>query len=305
MQSRGDLGCGPYGHPRVAIVVFGVPMRICYLDEAGDVGPIPAHPSPSGNDQPVLVIAGLFVDTDRLARLTHDFLSAKHRFFPGLPYISENYLDRIVTEVKGSDIRRNVTRGTSAQQRHAFGFLDRIIAILRDNQVRIAARIWVKGLGEPFDGKSVYTSSIQALCTYFDHYLSETGEFGIGIADSRTHFLNVNVAHSVFTQKFRANPSAYQRIAETPAFGHSENHAGIQICDLLCSALLYPIACFAYCEGFVRNVHVQPAAVAMRRRYGSILKDLQYRYRDANGRWTGGLVVADAIRQKNALGMFQ
>ena len=109
----------------------------------------------------------------------------------------------------------------------------------------------------------------------------------------------------MFTQKFRANPSAYQRIVETPAFGHSENHAGIQICDLVCSALLYPIACFAYCTGFISNVHVQPAAAALRQRYGSAPKDLQYRYQDANGRWTGGLVVADAIRQKNALSMFQ
>jgi hypothetical protein len=280
-------------------------MRICYLDESGDVGPIPANPSPTGNDQPVLVIAGLFVDKDRLEGLTHDFLNAKHRFFPGLPYISGNYLDRIVTEIKGSDIRRNVTRGTPAQQRQALGFLDQIITILRNNHVQIAARIWIKGLGQPFVGKSVYTSSIQAICTYFDRYLSDAQDFGVGIADSRTHFLNINVAHSVFTQKFRANPTVYQRIIEVPTFGHSENHAGIQICDLLCSALLYPIACFAYCTGFVSNVHVQHTATVLRQRYGVALKGLQYRYQDLNGKWTGGLVVSDAIQQRNALSMFQ
>jgi hypothetical protein len=280
-------------------------MRICYLDESGDVGPIPVAPSPTGNDQPVLVIAGLFVDKDRLEGLTHDFLNAKYRFFPGLPYPSTNYLDRILTEIKGSDIRRNVTRGTPAQQRQALGFLDQIILILQKNNVQIAARIWIKGLGQPFIGRSVYTSSIQGLCTYFDHYLSDAQDFGVCIADSRTHFLNVNVSHSVFTQKFRANPTVYQRIVEVPTFGHSENYAGIQICDLLCSALLYPIACFAYCTGFVANVHVQPTTTILRQRYGVATRNMQHRFQDVNGRWVGGLVVSDAIQQRNSLGMFR
>lgn len=280
-------------------------MRICYIDEAGDIGPLPAAPSPTGNDQPVLVIAGLFVDKNNLEGLTHDFLNAKYRFFPRLPYRSTNYLDRIITEIKGSELRRNVTRGTKAQRRHAIGFLDQIVSILQKHSVQLVSRVWIKGLGQPFIGRSVYTSSIQALCTYFDHYLEDAQDFGFCIADSRAHMLNVTVSHSVFTQKFRANPMVYQRILEVPSFGHSENHAGIQICDIICSSLLYPIACFSYCTGFVTNVHVQSTATILKKRYGEALRGLQHRYQDLNGRWTGGLVIADMLQQRNSTAMFR
>jgi hypothetical protein len=262
-------------------------------------------PAASENNQPVLVIAGLFVDKDRLAGLTHDFLNAKYRFFPGLCRGSLNYLDRIIPEVKGADLRRNITRGSHAQQRQVIGFLDHIFDIVEQHDVKLVARIWIKGLGQPFVGRSVYTSSIQSLCTYFDHHLAQVPDFGFCIADSRAHLLNVEVSHSVFTQKFRAVPTVYQRIVEVPTFGQSENHAGIQLCDILCSALLYPIACFAYCTGFVGNVHVQPRASVLRQRYGERIKNLQHRYQDLNGRWTGGMVVSDALQQRNSAAMFR
>lgn len=280
-------------------------MRICYIDEAGDVQALPAAPSLTGNDQPVLIIAGLFIDKDRIDGLTRDFLSVKYRFFPGLFSRSGNYLDGIIPEVKGADVRRNVTRGSNQQRRHAIGFLDQIISIVQRHDVHLVARIWIKGPGVPFAGRSVYTSSIQGICTYFDHYLAQAQDFGFRIADSREHSLDVNVSHSVFTQRFRAASAVYQRIVEMPTFGHSENHACIQICDLLCSALLYPIACFAYCTGFVANVHVQPRATILRQRYGQALKNLQYRYQEPSGHWTGGLVVADALQQRNSSGMFR
>ncbi|MDE0224979.1 MAG: DUF3800 domain-containing protein [Gammaproteobacteria bacterium] len=40
-------------------------MQICFIDEAGDLGALRDPPAP--NDQPVLVIAGLFIDGGRLA----------------------------------------------------------------------------------------------------------------------------------------------------------------------------------------------------------------------------------------------
>ncbi len=279
-------------------------MRICYIDESGDVQPLPSAPPGNGNHQPVLVIAGLILNADRLESLTHDFLELKHRFFPGLTGDHGNYLDRILPEVKGADLRRNILRGSRRQQRHVTGFLDHFLSALDEHRVKIVARVWVKGVGEPFAGRPVYTSSIQGLCAYFDHLLTADEDFGVCVADSRSHGLNVNVSHSIFTQKFRAAPAAYGRLVELPTFGHSDNHAGLQMCDILCSALLYPIACFAYCTGFVANVHVQPAADLLRRRYGGKIKDLQHRYREPNGHWTGGVVVSDALGRRNSTAMF-
>lgn len=279
-------------------------MKVCFVDEAGDLGALANPPLP--NDQPVLVVGGLFADTANIENFTNDFLNLKQRYFPGLNYPSANHLDRILPEIKGADIRRNATRGTARQQRHAVGFLDRIMGLLQQYDVKLVARIWVKGIGLPFDATSVYTSSIQGICTYFDHYLTQTGDIGICIADSRNKFKNISVSHSIFTQKFSPAARNYRQIAELPTFGHSENHAGLQICDIVCSALLYPIACFAYCTGYVNNVHVHPGSAWLRQRYGSQLKSLQYRYQDAaNGRYQGGLVISDAIQHRNGSLMFR
>ena len=136
-------------------------MKICFIDEAGDLGALPDPPQP--NDQPVLAIAGLFVDTANLHAFTGDFLTLKHRYFPKLPYPSARPLDRILPEIKGADIRRNATRGNARQRLHAFGFLDRILGLLRRYGVRLVARLWIKGIGMPFDATPVYTSSIQGI----------------------------------------------------------------------------------------------------------------------------------------------
>ena len=119
----------------------------------------------------MLVVAGLFVDAACLTSLTDDYLYLKRRFFPNLPYPSNKHLDRILPEIKGAELRRNATRGNGKQRRHAIGFLDRIGGFLRGHDVRLAARIWIKTPGDPFQGTAVYTSSIQGLCTYFEHYL--------------------------------------------------------------------------------------------------------------------------------------
>lgn len=279
-------------------------MQVCFVDEAGDLGALGNPPLP--NDQPVLAIAGLFVDLAHLARLTDSFLNLKHQYFPGLPYPSALPLDRILPEIKGADVRRNATRGTPRQRRHAIGFLDRILGMLQHHDARLVARIWVKGIGSSFDATSVYTSSMQGICAYFEHFLIHSNDTGICIADSRNKFKNVSVSHSIFTRKFSIVAPSYQRLVELPTFGHSENHAGLQICDITCSALLYPIACYAYCTGQVNNVHVQPRAADLRRRYAQQLKALQYRYRNpVSGRYEGGLVVSDAIGRRSGSLMFR
>jgi Protein of unknown function (DUF3800) len=280
-------------------------MKLCYIDESGDLGMLPATLPANSNDQPVLIIGGLFFDSNQATHWTHAFLNLKHRYFPNLPYPSNSHLDRIIPEIKGADLRRNAIRGSARQRHHAIGFLDSLLALLQAHDVRLVARIWVKALGQPFSGRSVYTSSIQGICTYFNHYLDQISDFGLCVADSRYQILNVNVSHSVFTQKFRSAPPAYGRLVELPTFGHSENHAGIQLCDIICSALLFPIACYAYCTGFLANVHVQSGADLLRQRYGPILKSLQYRYQEPNGHYTGGLVVSDALQQRNATAMFR
>ena len=239
-----------------------------------------------------------------LATLTHDYLDLKHRFFPNLDYPSTRRLDRVLPEIKGAELRKNATCRNARQKRHAVGFLDHIMGLLRRHDVSVVARISTKAPSSPFKATAVYTSSIQALCTYFEHYLAERDSRGLCIADSRSKSKNLRVSHSIFTQKFSTVPN-YERLVELPTFGHSDNHAGLQICDIVCSGLLYPIACYAYCTGHVNNVHVQSGASRLRHRYGQQLKELQHRYYDVEeGRHVGGVVVSDYLNQRSGALMF-
>src|SRR6202162_1815833 len=278
-------------------------MKIFYLDEAGDLQAISAVPT-SNTEQPVFILAGIFVDQARLDSLTQDFLTMKQRFFPGLPYRSALHLDAILPEVKGSEVRRNFLRGNRNQRRQILGFLDHLLDLLQNNNVSLVARIWIKGLGRTLRSTALYTASVQRLYEVYDHHLTTTQDYGLCLLDSRTKGLNVRVAHSIFTQKFKAAPR-YPRMVELPGFVHSDNHAGIQIADLLCSALLAPIAGYTYCAGHVMNIHADPGYAPLKQRYGPRLKLLQYRYPDAGGRWRGGITVSDAIGARSSALMFR
>ena len=80
-------------------------MQVCFIDESGYLGVLGNPPLP--NDQPVLVIGGLFVDVANLASLTYNLLNLKRQYFPRLPYPSSKPLDRILPEAKGADVRGN------------------------------------------------------------------------------------------------------------------------------------------------------------------------------------------------------
>ncbi len=186
-----------------------------------------------------------------------------------------------------------------SNRRHANGFLDGVMRIVDDNEVSIFGRVWVKGIAKPIDGRALYTSSIQSICSVFQNYLNDTGDLGVVILDSRWHSVNVQVAHSVFTQKFRHSGDALDRIIDLPSFAHSDNLAGSQIADLIASALLFPLSTYTYCSGYVTGLHVQPRYIMIKDRYKSRLYARQYRYKEASGRIRGGLVVSDDLAQRH------
>src|SRR5665213_2818790 len=91
---------------------------------------------------------------------------------------------------------------------------------------------------------------------------------------------------------------------ELPTFGHSENHVGVQLCDLILSGLIVPIAAHVYCSGHVTNVHVQPGYAQLRTQFADRLKDMQHRYQDDTGRWKGGITVSDGIARRSSSLLF-
>jgi hypothetical protein len=173
-----------------------------------------------------------------------------------------------------------------------------MLSLMERHAVRVVGRVWIKDIGVPVDGVALYTNSIQAICASFQNLLRETGDHGIVIADSRSKAQNANVAHSIFTLRYKAAGDNYDRLIDLPTFGHSDNHAGLQVADFVCSALLFPMAVHAYCAGHVNNIHVRPAYSVLRSRYGERIERLQYRYQDATHRWRGGIVVADPLGEQ-------
>jgi hypothetical protein len=234
-----------------------------------------------------------------LHRITESFLSLKQRFFPGLFPNRKRFLSGILGEIKGADIRKQAIDGSRNNRQHAFGFLDGVMRIVDDNDISIFGRVWVKAIAKPIDGRALYTSSIQSICSVFQNYLNEAQDLGMVLLDSRWQAVNVQVAHSIFTQKFRFSGDALDRVIDLPGFAHSNNHAGLQMADLIASALLFPVSTLTYCSGHVTGLHVRPRYVMIKDRYKLRLYTRQYRYKEASGRMRGGLVVSDDLMHRH------
>lgn len=276
-------------------------MFFCYVDEAGCPGALPSATSPV---QPCLVICGLVVPAEALSPLTNAFLQLKCRFDPSIRRGIRHFLDTTKKELKGSDLRREIRAAGRNRRRYIFRFVDSVLDLLERFDAKLIARVYIKKPGDPFNGRAVYASSIQNICHAFQHHLATSDSLGLIIADSRTPALNSVVAHSIFTQKFQVGGDRYPRILEMPTFGHSENHVPIQITDLLCSALLVPMAHHVYCSSHVTSVHIHGRDALIRQRYAERLRSLGYRYQE-DGRWKGGITVNDAIASRSATNLFQ
>jgi hypothetical protein len=177
------------------------------------------------------------------------------------------------------------------------GFLDQVLRLLQQYNARFVARVWIKAIGLPVYSNPIYTSSVQYIHTWFEHFLNEKSSLGWVIADSRTKQLNANVSHSIFTEKFRKAGDKYPHIAELLTFGHSENHAGVQLADLVCSAFLWPLAMDAYCSPHLTSLHVRPGYRRMRQKFGMRLKALEHGgvVPQIPPRRRGGITVDDSL----------
>lgn len=273
-------------------------MQVAYVDDAGDVQTVPGQ---NTTVPPVLAFGGVAFDADSLAQLTREFLALKRRHFGGTMR-SRHLLDDVLREIKGADLKAMV-RESHRKRRIAFRFCDDVLDLLEANNARIFGRVWVKSIGVPLNGRAVNTFSIQAMCRTYQDLLDVRDDRGLMIVDSSTPGLNAMVSHSIFTQRFRAAGDEYHRLVEMPTFGHSKNHVGLQIADILSSALITPMAGSAYCTGHITGVHVHARYDDVRARYARRLRAIQHRYQ-SNGAWSGGFTVSDPLGQRHGGHLF-
>lgn len=235
-----------------------------------------------------------------------DFIELKMRFFPGRFSNIQHDLDALRIEIKGADIRKKLRSGDPKQVQHHQKFLDSLFTLLAQRNVKLVSRIWVKGIGHRFDGRAVYTKTTQRIAKMFQDHLFSSDNQGLIVADFRDPKSNSYISHSVFTQKHKRGKhgDAFPSLIETATFGISDHHAGLQMADLITSAIIYPIATHTYCKGIVQNCHVHPNDGKMRARYKKRLKRLQFMMR-IRGKDIFGITVNDPHRKLGSYEIFR
>lgn len=279
-------------------------MFFCYLDEAGDFSQI-TNSQP--NEQPVFVLCGLFLDHKNLRKITEEFYKIKKKFFPSL-LNNKNFHEACLLEIKGGDIRHKIRTGGRDKIRHSIGFINDVMTMLKKYDCKIVASIFIKEIAGDFKGKIFYAHQAQALTKHFQNFLQEKKDIGLVVADSRNNQDNSQISHAIFTQKIRSNDDAYPAILEVPLVGHSQNHVGLQLTDILCSGLLFPIASQIYSAKHLikDNVHCNDNFILLQKKFGEIIKDLQFRYRPADSHFlSGGIHVIDKLNKYKANRIWQ
>jgi hypothetical protein len=267
-------------------------MQLCYVDESGKAETLTKA---DAQQQPVVVIAGVSFPECELTSITGEWIALKARFYPGLAQRGQKgWLDGILHDLKGTSLRRGFrARATNRQRTHATALISETISLLERHQGRIIGRIWLKALDAPNDDMRIHTSSLHFICAAFHAGLPDD-ERGMVVVDSQTYQHNFRLAHSMFTLRFAKKP-LHDRLADMPVFGHSDNHAGLQIADLLCSAVLAPIACAVYGGSYASwNKHCDSGFLDIRERFGTRLERLTYDWDNTRlGRESSSVVVQD------------
>ena len=273
-------------------------MRLCYVDESGTAEMlVEADP----DQQPVIVIAGVSLPECELTKITHDWIALKKRFEPVLARSGKGWLDAILHELKGANLRKGFRTNASVRQRkRAIGVIDGTLKLLEQYDAKILGRVWMKKLDAENNDMGIHASSLQFICRGFDASLPKD-ERGMVVVDSQTYQHNHRLAHSLFTQRFGKRPK-HLGLVDMPVFGHSDNHAGLQIADLLCSAILAPIASAVYAGKYEKwNKHCQSGYLDIRERFGGRLDALTYKWKNPKtGKKCPSVIVNDPISKRGA-----
>lgn len=267
-------------------------MLLCYVDESGNEQILARPDAP-----PALVIAGLTVAEAQLKHLVWEFLKLKKTFNPQMG--SEQLSDLIKYEVKGSDLRADLRSSSRRRRRRAQRFIDEVLTLLESVNATIAGCACIKrdNGGLP---KYYYADSIASIAADFQAQLGAAGTNGLMILDAQTKSKNTPSVHGVTTRKFKTGGDSLPNLVESPVFGHSDAHVTLQIVDIVVSALIFPMACVAYCDGLTDNVHTATEYGALRERWGPRVRNLEHRYVDGSGSKRGGIIVRDNRASKKS-----
>ena len=237
-------------------------VALCYLDESGDE----FQPSSEGSGQ-IFAIGGLVVSAQQSDGLLMGFLKLKQRMLPELSGSNVKLSDLIRHEVKGSTLRRGL-RESNKSKRAVVAFLDEVVALLESHQVNLVGQVHIKSNNAL--ERDAYAKAVHAIVRRIDRTQSD-GRRLLVVMDSRTKSKNIPTVHRLATQKFKAGSNHYQRLLETPLFGHSDAHPLLQLADIVTSVFLVVVAAVR----FLGTYETHDGYEFMCARYSSRLHALQ------------------------------
>ena len=270
-------------------------MQLCYVDESGTAERL----TEADRDQPPVVVnAGISLPERTLTKITRECIELKTTFYPSIGQSGHGWLDAILQDIKGAKIRAGFKAKASVRQKkNSVGLLDGILRLLERYDAKIMGRIWMKRLGVENQDMSMHGAALQHICAAFDAGLP-AGERGMVVVDSQTYQHNHKLAHSMFTQRFGKEPK-HCGLVDMPVFGHSDNHAGLQMADMVCSALLAPIACAVFGGRYARwNRHCDSGYLDIRERFGQRLAARTFTWKDYHRQTCASLVVSNPVSKR-------
>lgn len=219
----------------------GSDVLFCYVDEAGCTGTWVGDGSAA---QPALVIAGLLIQQRFVIDISKAYIDLKREYLPGI-FDGLSLREAVENEVKGANLRKLI-RKRQLRAKPELKFIDGVLGLLEQFDVRILATLWPKTLGREFLGQAVYSKSTQELHQSLQTLLSSLGEQGQVIADSRNPQLNSVIASSVMSQRLKKGGDPFSCLLEVPVFANSQNHLMLQMADIMASTLLWPMCTQAF-----------------------------------------------------------
>jgi hypothetical protein len=211
-------------------------LYLFYLDESGCTG------TWSGDDsaaQPAIVVMGLLINQKHITAISQSFLRLKRKNFPEL-LAGLSLRHSMELEIKGSSIRSKI-RKKKERAKTELKFLDQVLQLLSEYDVRILGSFWPKTFGKQVFGDALYSSAAQGIHSALQSHLARINQVGLVLADSRNDLLNSVVSGSILSQKLRASGDRFPNIVEAPGFVNSSHHAMIQMADIIASSILWPM----------------------------------------------------------------
>jgi len=242
----------------------------CYVDEAGCPGRLPSR---TAEIQPFLIVAAVCLRNADDTTFTRQFNALKQRLLQSLqPSVPRTV--GLLDEVKGCQLRSRMRlqpQGSSAE----FEFLNELLRLLKSFEARIFAQVAAKPPGDKFDGRAVYAQAMSGIVRDFHRLLELEVAQGQVVADFREPKLNAAMSAPICEAKYQS-ADELPRLSGAPTFGHSQSHAGLQVADIIASALVYPEVSQRHAADLPEHPHLHQNDYLIARRFRSVSMTLRH-----------------------------